>query len=166
MPSYWLIVERYENWNVDRAENFRRFGLPERSRNTAAKINPGDLLVVYVSGKNCFSDVRRVISPTIAPLKLGGPYDAAFAFALSTEPFITPTEENWIRVQQLADRLIFLSRTDWRQSFRNSIRPIPEVDGKLIQSLFEQGGQIAAQKPNSATTRIATGRLTNRQTNH
>ena len=138
MPSYWLIVERYENWGVDRAENFRRFGLPERKRTTASKIRPGDLLVVYVSGKGCFSDIRRVTSPPIVNLKHGEPYDAAFAFAIATEPYITPTEDKWLSIHTLLKQLSFLSPTDWRQSFRSSLRSIPDTDGKLIEKLLSK----------------------------
>lgn len=151
MPNYWLIVERYDNWIVDRKENFVRFGLPERKRTTAGKIKPSDLLVVYVSGKSCFSDIRRVLSPAIITLRFGGSYDAAFSFALSTESFVAPAEENWVPVKELAERLSFLSPTDWRQSFRTSLRSIPEADGRLVEQVLRKRTlKTAPQKSGTA----------------
>jgi hypothetical protein len=144
MPSYWLIVERYDNWRVDRANNFCHFGVADRKKATAMKIKPGDLLVGYVSGKSCFSDLRKVLSPPIIRLRLGGPYDAPFSIALSTEPLIIPPEENWIPVKELAARLSFLNATDWRQSFRSSLRPIPEADGRLLEWALKNAARGAS----------------------
>jgi len=133
MPRYWLIVERYENWLVDSAEGFRHFGLSERRKAAIERIKAGDLLIVYVTGKSCFSDVRRVLMPTTVRLKLGGPYDAAFPYALATEPVVTLKAENWLSVQSLAPKLGFLQFRDWRQAMRNSLREIPESDGRLLE---------------------------------
>jgi EVE domain len=147
MAAYWLIVERYENWLVDEAGNFRHFGVAERKQTIAAKIKPGDLLVVYVSGKGCFSDLRRVLSPPMIKLKGGGPYDAAFSTALSTEPFVTLKKDSWVPAKDVAAKLSFLSSTDWRQSFRNSLRQIPEADGRFLEKTLTQAGKIAANLP-------------------
>jgi hypothetical protein len=43
--SYWMIVERYENWVVDFAEKFQRFGLSERKRSTANQIVKRDTVI-------------------------------------------------------------------------------------------------------------------------
>lgn len=132
MPSYWLIVERPENWLVDQSEGFKRFGLKERHRSKAAKMQPSDILITYVSGKGSFSDIRRVIAPGITPLKLGGPYASAFAFAISTKPDLVLPKESWLPIRPLSARLTFLSKTDWTQSFRNSLRELPQADGELL----------------------------------
>ncbi len=150
MTSYWMIVERYENWVVDYAEKFRFFGLSERKRSTAKQVAQGDLLMVYISGRGCFSDVRKVHSPPIVSMKYGGPYESPFSLALSTESYITPTEENWVRAASLADKLSFLSKTDWRQSFRSSLRKIPDMDGLTILTALQvaekTGGRLGPKR--------------------
>ena len=47
--AHWLIVERYENWVVDRARGFATLGFPERMKKRASQLRAGDLLFVYVS---------------------------------------------------------------------------------------------------------------------
>jgi hypothetical protein len=135
MAGYWLIVERYENWLVDRSENFRRFGLSERKVKPAERINPGDILITYVSRKACFADARRVRKPTMSRMRGGGPYQEPFSAALLTEPLVILDEDEWIPVSAVADQLSFLqTKRDWRQCFRNTLRVLAEADGNMILS--------------------------------
>jgi hypothetical protein len=134
MANYWLIVERYANWQVDRSENFYRFGIPDKKVPLARTIRPGDILVTYISGgKSAFSDMRRVLSPPIIALKQGGPYDAAFSTAISTAPLLVLPEEHWVSVKGMLADLTFLSGKDWGQVFRTSLKALPAVDGVTIE---------------------------------
>lgn len=49
MP-YWLCITDEENWKVIREENV--WGVPERHRNTIAKVKPGDKLLIYLKQEN------------------------------------------------------------------------------------------------------------------
>ena len=83
MAQNWLIIERFENWEVDRTKNFAFFGLPERSRKTAAEIAEGDLVFSYVSsGRSAFSDIRVVKQTGLQKMKIQS-YDDNFAFYFS-----------------------------------------------------------------------------------
>ena len=66
-------------------ENFQRFGLVERKRSTAERIKKGDLLILYVGGRACLSDIRRVRSPSLIALRHGEPYETSFSFAMSSQ---------------------------------------------------------------------------------
>lgn len=145
MSSYWMIVERYENWVVDRDEGFQRFGISQKKEMLAKQLETGDLLVVYISGLGCFSDLRRVRSASLVRLKYGGSYDSPFSSAIATEPTLTLPEEKWVRAASLAAKLTFLAKPDWRQSFRHSLRRLPEPDGKIIEGALRQAQRNPAK---------------------
>ena len=64
VPSqWWLVVERYENWLVDRDRKFATLGFPERMKRRVSSLKAGDRLVIYVSsGCSAITGVREVLS--------------------------------------------------------------------------------------------------------
>jgi len=44
--TYWLCITTEENWKVIKEKNV--WGVPERHKNTIAKIKPGDKLLIYL----------------------------------------------------------------------------------------------------------------------
>src|SRR5262245_31578159 len=68
-PTSWLIIERLENWEADKAANFAYFGLSKRYKKFAELIKQDDLVFCYVStGISAFSDVSQVRSAGLRPL--------------------------------------------------------------------------------------------------
>lgn len=139
MSNYWIIVERIENWETDYASGFKQFGLPERKRKMASKIQPGDILVTYVSsGFSMIADLRRVTDAKSKKLHFGGDYDTAFPIALQTEPMTVLERERWITFHELSGQLeLTREKRDWRQTFRQSLLPLSETDGRLLVSFIE-----------------------------
>lgn len=132
--AYWFLIERKENWEVDRREGFRRFGIARSKISLAAKIKKGDLLIFYVSsGISKLADVREANKDGIEKLPMGGDYDTAFPSCILTRPYITLERENWIPLRPLIERLSFIDTTkDWRQNLRNSLRLLSDADGALL----------------------------------
>ena len=44
--AYWLCITNEENWNVIKEKNI--WGVPQRHKNTIAKVKPGDKCLIYV----------------------------------------------------------------------------------------------------------------------
>lgn len=128
------MVERLENWDVDRREGFIRFGVPGHKAAQAAEIKKGDLLIFYVSsGISRLADIREATQDGTRKLPLGGNYDAAFPVYVSTKPHLTLERERWVPFRGLVDRLSFTQgRGDWRQIMRTSLRRLNEEDGHLL----------------------------------
>ena len=143
---YWVIVERYENYLVDRTQNFRIFGIPQSKLNLATKMLAEDKIITCVSsGKSCFSDIREVTSNDVEALGIRGNYDTAFPYAISTRPICVLPEQKWIPLRDVLDDLSFLYYGNWRQTFRTSLREIPERDAKYLISLILDRFQDAAE---------------------
>ncbi|AGK61167.1 Uncharacterized protein conserved in archaea [Archaeoglobus sulfaticallidus PM70-1] len=44
--AYWLCITNEDNWRVIKQKNI--WGVPERHKNTIAKVRPGDKLLIYL----------------------------------------------------------------------------------------------------------------------
>ena len=140
MSNYqtWMAVERLENWEADRATDFKRFGIPYRARKRAQNVRKDDLIVAYVSSAiSCFADIRRVTTPTIEKLGFDGGYDDVFPFCIRTEGVLALDREAWVPIRGMLNDLSFTKgKTDWRQTMRNSFRLLGEHDAiRIVQAM-------------------------------
>jgi predicted RNA-binding protein len=137
--TYWLIAETLQNWEYDRANGFRYFGLPEHKRGLAGRVSVGDLLIAYVTKASCFADVRRVTSNELITLKGNVGYDSPFPFAIQTQPVITPPGEKWLKAANMVQKLDMTKNLrSWSIAFRQSMRQLSEKDGALLKRCLEQ----------------------------
>jgi len=56
----WLCITTSENWKVIKQKNV--WGVPERHKNTIAKVKPGDRLLIYLKQEK---DEGKIIEPRI-----------------------------------------------------------------------------------------------------
>ncbi len=143
--SFFVAVERYSNWLVDKENEFAFYGLPERHLKKAELVKAGDVLLIYVSsGRSAFAGARRVTTDKLLRLAYGGEYDVACPYAIATEPLVNVDPQNWVPVKQLVGSLAFLGTGDWRQQFRTSLKPVSDADGAVILASFERNTATAA----------------------
>ncbi|ADC64353.1 protein of unknown function DUF55 [Ferroglobus placidus DSM 10642] len=55
--AYWLCITTEENWKVIREKNV--WGVPERHRNTIAKVKPGDKLLIYLKQEKIGDEIKE-----------------------------------------------------------------------------------------------------------
>lgn len=55
--SYWLCITNEDNWKVIRQKNV--WGVPERHKNTIAKVKPGDKLLIYVKQERNKDEIKE-----------------------------------------------------------------------------------------------------------
>jgi predicted RNA-binding protein len=132
--SYWLLVERLENWEVDKKEGFCRFGIPNQRRGLADQMKSGDKLVFYVSGGiSKFSDIRELTADGTFKLGTSGAYDTAFPLSIATKPSLTLNFDRWVPIKDLLTQLSFTAdKSDWRLSMRTTVRRLTDDDAKVI----------------------------------
>ena len=54
--TYWLCITNEENWKVIKEKNI--WGVPERHKNTIAKVKPGDKLLIYLKQEKVGKEIR------------------------------------------------------------------------------------------------------------
>jgi len=141
--AHWLLVERKENWEIDRNEGFTRFGVSHSKLTLASQIKKGDLLIFYISsGISKLSDIREAIESGTKKLSLGGNYDTAFSMQIFTRPYLTLPREKWVSVEPLVKQLSFINkRGEWGYTFRNSLRQLNEADATLLIKTMQASNQ-------------------------
>jgi hypothetical protein len=138
MAQSWLIIERIENWEIDRAADFQYFGLSNRYRNTVANIAEKDLVFCYVSGQSAFADVRVVREAGLKPMKIQYYFDD-FPLYIATAPLLVLPREKWIPVKEVADQLeMTRDRKDYRAMFQMSIRRLSPHDATFLNGRLEK----------------------------
>ena len=132
--KHWLLVERIENWQQDRADGFRQFGLPSSKRSLGSKIAAGDELFFYVSsGISAFADIREATKDGVERAR-GLRYDTPFPWRVATRPLLTLSQEEWVPLKVLANDLdLTRGVEDWRYLVRNSLRQLSEHDAGEIR---------------------------------
>lgn len=58
--AYWLCITNEENWKVIKQKNI--WGVPERHKNTIARVKPGDKLLIYLKQER---DKDKIKEPRI-----------------------------------------------------------------------------------------------------
>src|SRR4051794_9292550 len=107
MPAKtWILTGSLENFEATREHGFRVTGMKERRRNIAEQVEPGDLIVFYVTKVQAFGGIVRVTGEMyedrtkIWPGKPGQPDQYPWRF--ETEPVLVLGEEQFVPGEELA----------------------------------------------------------------
>lgn len=139
---YWLVSERFENWQSDAESGYRVLGFTERSHRLVGEFHRDDIIFIYVaSGRSSIAGSRRVVSDR--PFRGKDLiWDDIFPLRIATEPIASLAEEQWVRIHDLLPKLSFTrGQSDWRQCFRTAIRRLSSDDARI----FEQAIAKAAK---------------------
>jgi len=141
--KYWLCITNEANWNVIKEKNI--WGVPERHKNTIAKVKPGDKLLIYLK--------QEKVNDEIKPSRIVGAYEViSEVFRDSTRIFsskgmrtneifpwrvkIKPIKifDKPIEFKPLIPKLKFITnKKKWSGHLMGkAMREIPEEDYELI----------------------------------
>jgi predicted RNA-binding protein len=144
--AYWLCITTEENWHVILKNNV--WGVPERHKNTIARVKPGDKLLIYLKQER---DKDRIIEPRIVAV-----YEATSeVFKDSKKIFKTPAGtrnetfplriklkpvkifDKPVEFKPLIPKLKFIkNKKKWTGHLMGkAMREIPEEDYELIMSV-------------------------------
>jgi len=136
---HWLCITTEENWKVIKEKNV--WGVPERHKNTIAKVKPGDKLLIYLKQER---SKDKIIEPRIVAV-----YEAiSEVFKDSKRIFKTPAgmgNETFPLRIKLKPVKIFSTPVDFKSLIPKlkwtghlmgkAMREIPEEDYNLIMSV-------------------------------
>src|SRR5947208_16406574 len=109
MPKTWVLTGSLENFRATREHGFRVIGAKEGRRRMAEQIEPGDLIVFYVTGVQAFGGIVRVTGEMYedrTKLWPGKPGKAdSYPWRFETEPVVTLEEERFLPAEELAGEL-------------------------------------------------------------
>ena len=139
MPHNWIVVCGPEIFQKTRELGFTRHGFKSTRRIMAGRIEPGDLLAFYVTGRKQFAAVCRVTSPVIEegtriwesskkPTEL-------YPYRCAIEPILTPAEDQWLDAEPCHDLFAWTRRwprTSWTLAYQGNLHEISPADMEII----------------------------------
>jgi hypothetical protein len=138
-PQTWILTGSPANYEATREHGFSVIGLKERRRNFATRIEPGDRMVLYLTGRMTFAASVRITGELFedrTPIWPGKPGKAdPYPWRFSTEPEIVLDEDAWLPAETLIDELEHVRkwpRAHWKLAFQGQIRPVSAHDGALL----------------------------------
>jgi EVE domain len=147
----WILTASPENHAATAAHGFRVIGVKERNRNRALEIEPGDVLVLYLTKVMRFAGAIRVTGELyedrarLWPGKPGRP--DAYPWRFATEPVVVLDEPDRVPAEELADALEHVRKwppEHWKLAFQGRLRPVSGADARLLLDRLRSAAPAAA----------------------
>jgi predicted RNA-binding protein len=136
----WVLTGSLENFRATREHGFRVIGAKERRRRLAEQIDPGDRIVLYVTGAQAFGGIVRVTGEMYedrSKIWPGKPSKAdAYPWRFETEPELVLEEEEFVPAEELADQLEHVRKwpaEHWHLAFQGQLRTVSDADARLLE---------------------------------
>jgi hypothetical protein len=148
--TYWLDLFTGTTWDEFRKSGSRISGFRSRMRNTASKVQPGDILLCYLTGVMRWVGALEVIAHTNDQSKIWS--DEAFPVRFEVKPIVQLDPEHGIPMQDLDGKVAFYSGPKDKGKFKGFVRKSPNrfshhEDGQLILSFLKQAQTSPIARP-------------------
>jgi predicted RNA-binding protein len=147
----WILTGSLDNFRATRQHGFRVIGAKEGRRRMAEQIEPGDRIVLYVTGVQAFAAIVRIAGEMyedrerIWPGKPGKPDPYPWRF--ETEPELVLEEGNFVPAAELASQLEHVRKwpaEHWQLAFQGQLRTVSDADAELLERRLRRAALAAA----------------------
>jgi predicted RNA-binding protein len=147
----WILTASPDNHAATAEHGFRVIGLKERNRNRALEMEPGDLIVLYLTKVMRFAGAIRVTGELyedrqkLWPGKPGNPDQYPWRF--ETEPVVVVEEPDWVPAEELATTLEHVRKwpaEHWKLAFQGQVRQVSDADRDVLLDRLRVAAGAAA----------------------
>lgn len=139
VPTTWILTASVENHAATEARGFSVIGIKERNRRRAMEIEPGDVLVLYLTKVSSFAGAIRVTGELFEDRERiwpGQPKNPdLYPWRFPTEPLVTLPRERWVPAEELHTDLEHVQKwpaEHWKLAFQGQLRTVSEQDAALL----------------------------------
>jgi hypothetical protein len=148
--NYWLDLFTGTTWNEFRKAGATVSGFRQRMRNAAAKIEPGDILLCYLTGVMRWVGALEVVG--ISNDKRAIWQQSEFPVRFQVKPLVALDPEHGVLMQELEGKVDFYRGPTDRGKFKAFVRQSPnrfrvKEDGELIFSLLKNAQATPVVRP-------------------
>jgi len=145
-PAYWIIVGSPDNFQRTEDLGFTVQGIKSRHRKKAERMNPGDKIIYYITGKKAFGGIATIASPYFESheriWQSADPKKDAedYPFRVKIEPDVILPLDQVIPAEPIARQMTYVSKwpsANWTLAFQGNVHEIGEGDYELIRSAIE-----------------------------
>src|SRR5579885_2400581 len=137
--NYWLIVTSPENIAITRRLGFTMQGIKSRHRKKAERMQPGDRMVLYATGRQAFAFTATITSPyweEHTPVWDGRTKGEDYPFRVRIRPAVTLLPELEFPRKWPAEH--------WQLAFQGNVHLISEADFARIEAAMRAAQRAAA----------------------
>ena len=153
MAKYWVVVNGPEIFGKTRELGFARHAFKSTRSKMVQRIEPGDALIFYVTGKKQLAGAVRVTSPIVEEStriwQSNKKPDELYPFRVDTEPLVELDDAQWLDAEPYHDRLAWTQRwprEHWTLAYQGNLREIPEADFDLLLADLQEAARTAPAK--------------------
>ena len=139
MARYWIVVNGPEIFETTRDLGFARHAFKSTRSKMVRRIEPGDGLIFYVTGKKQFAGAVRVTTPLVEETtriwQSKKKPEELYPFRVGTEPIVELDESQWLDAEPYHDRTTWTQkwpREHWTLAYQGNLHEIPEADFDLL----------------------------------
>jgi len=142
--AYWIVVGSEENMRIAEERGFDIFGFKSTRGKEAAKMEPGDRLIFYLTKIMKFGGQAEVTGasfedhqPVFKSKKPGEDYP----HRIPVKPVVVLTPEQYLDVKEIAPMMEYPKKwpaEHWRLAFQGNLHQIPESDFEMIDSMMRE----------------------------
>ncbi len=140
MAKYWVVVGGPEVFGKTAELGFTRHGFKSTRRLMVQKIQPGDMLAFYVTGKKQFAALARVTS-TVSEERTriwenSKKPSELYPYRASIEPVLVLPEGAWLDAEPYHDKFTWTQkwpRANWTLAYQGNLHEIPEDDFRMLE---------------------------------
>lgn len=148
--EYWLDLFTGATWNDFRKSGANISGFRERRRKTVQSIQPGDILLCYLTGVKRWVGALEVVGQSNDTRKIWDLDD--FPERLSVRPLLTLDPEYGVEMDALKGKVQFFQNDSDQQYFKGFLRGSPnkfqkKEDGDLILALIKEAQKNPVNRP-------------------
>jgi hypothetical protein len=150
-PKTWVLTGSLDNFRATRERGFRLIGAKEGRRGMAEQIEPGDLIVFYVTGVQAFGGIVRVTGGMFedrTPLWPGKPGNPdPYPWRFETEPVVTLDEVLFVPAVEVVGQLEHARKwpaEHWHLAFQGQLRKVSQADARLLERRIREASPAPA----------------------
>jgi len=152
--TYWMVASTLENFRITQSMGFTLQGLMSRQRRKAQRMEPGDRLVYYITGVQCFGATATVTSQCFEdhdPIwkSKGKPDD--YPWRVNVEANAVLEDPSFLDAREIGPRMEYVKRWPpeyWPLAFQGNLHILPKSDFELLE---QEMAKIVASGANGAT---------------
>jgi len=147
--NYWIDLFTGTTWSEFRAAGASTSGFSANRARQVGRVQPGDILLCYVTGIMRWVGALRVVGPVNDDRQIW--HERAFPVRLQVQPEMMLDPENGIPMEQLAGRVSFFANPKNARGYNGVLRASPGLlrndDGDLILEMLREQARSPVSRP-------------------
>ncbi len=149
MATHWCLVTSPDNIAKTRSLGFTVQGMKKGHRKKAERMQPGDRIVLYATGRQAFAFTATITSEYFedhTPIWTSDKKGEDYPWRIHIKPDVVLEEDDYVPARMLVEQMEYARKwpiAHWHLAFQGNVHVLPEQDFTLIEQTMAE----AAKEP-------------------